>query len=236
MASNVNENVLIEPLKTGSLRARVVETLREAIFSGKLKPGDPIREAHMARALQVSQPTVREALLQLEHAGLVVRNPQRDTTVTRLSAADIRERAAIRALLEAEAAVQAVERMSEEDFAALHTRLDAIHDALARDSYTDFVAADLEFHRHIWQLSGNRMLYKLLDLTTVPLFAFLSIRRSRVLKDLVHTVRPHDPIMAAMRARDAGQIRDALRQHIEGSYHSFSEGLTPEQQSAITTP
>jgi DNA-binding GntR family transcriptional regulator len=222
--NNVNGNEpapLFQPVRTGSVRSRVLETLREAIFSGKLRPGDPIREAHMARALQVSQPTVREALLQLEHAGLVVRNPNRDTVVTSLGPQDVQERARLRVLLEGQAAVAAAARMEESDFARLEQRLAAIHSALERDSYLDYVSADIDFHRLIWQFSGNRTLYLVLDLITVPLFAFLSIRRSRSLKNLARSVHSHDPILAAMRSRDERAILDAFRDHVEGSYRQF---------------
>ncbi len=220
----VNDNAggAVRPLRTGSLRSLVYNTLREAIFSGELRPGDPIREAHMARALNVSQPTVREALLQLEHAGLVVRSPQRETVVTRLSAEDIRERAKLRVLLEPEAAIEALPRMGPDEYRILDERLEAIHRALAKDSYHEFVAADLDFHRQIWEFSGNRMLVKVLELITVPLFAFLSIERSRVLKDLARIVRSHDPILAALRSRDETAIREAFRQHIDSSYRNFA--------------
>ncbi|HWB99294.1 MAG TPA: GntR family transcriptional regulator [Bryobacteraceae bacterium] len=221
MPQNVSER-LVKPVKTGSLRVKIYEALREAIFSGKLQPGDPIREAHMARALQVSQPTLREALIQLEHAGLVVRNPQRDTVVTRLTEEDIRERSRLRALLEPEAAVQAVVHMGDGEFQMLDENLQAIRSSLEADDYHAFAGADLEFHRFIWKLSGNRMLYTVLDLVTVPLFAFLSIRRSRTLKHLSSSVRSHDPMVEALRSGDEQRIREAFRHHIESSYEGFS--------------
>lgn len=234
---NDNEVGAVRPLRSGSLRTLVYNTLREAIFSGELRPGDPIREAHMARALHVSQPTVREALLQLEHAGLVVRSPQRETVVTRLSAEDIRERAKLRVLLEPVAAIEALPRMGPEEYRILDERLEAIHRALAKDSYHEFVAADLDFHRQIWEFSGNRMLVKVLELITVPLFAFLSIQRSRVLKDLVHIVRSHDPILAALRSREEAAIQEAFRQHIDSSYRNFTvegsgESASQEKRAA----
>lgn len=218
MPDNDNEHAALAPVKTGSVRDRVRDSIREAIFSGKLAPGEPLREAHLAKALQVSQPTVREALIELDHAGLVVRSPQRDTTVTRLTPEDIRERTRVRVLLETEAAVEAVARLNPEGIAELEAKLAAIHDGLRRDSYFDYSTADLDFHRTIWRLSGNRHLYKLLDLTTVPLFAFLSIRRSRVLKDIARVVLSHDPILDALRSGDRTQIAEAFRQHLEGSY------------------
>ena len=88
-------------LKTKPLRTSVFEALRGAIIAGRLRPGDPIREVPLGRELGVSQNTVREALLQLEARGLVVRTPNKQTTVTNLSRADIWERVCLRIILEA---------------------------------------------------------------------------------------------------------------------------------------
>lgn len=213
----------LKPLKAGSLKSRVVEALREAIFCGALEPGAMLRESRLAASMGVSQATVREALMTLEHAGLVVRD-NRETKVTRLTAKDLAERSTLRVVLEGMAGVQAAARMTGEDFAALAARLEAIHRALDRDSYMDFVAADLDFHRFIWAKADNQTLQKTLELITVPVFAFLSIRRSRSLHNLVRTVRSHDPILEAMRSGREEAIREAFREHIEESYRNFHAG------------
>ena len=63
------------------------------------RPGDPLRELHLARELGVSQATVREGLVQLERLGLVVRTPNIGTHVTKLSRQEIEERVELRKLL-----------------------------------------------------------------------------------------------------------------------------------------
>lgn len=221
----------LNPIKSGSVKSRVVDAIREAIFSGRFLPGSSLREAHLAADLGVSQASVREALITLEHTGLVVRSPNRETTVTRLTAAELRERCTLRVMLEGLAGVEAAARMREEDFADLSARLDAIHAALAADSYFDYGAADLNFHRAIWRLSGNQTLCHMLELITVPLFAFLSIRRSRSLHNLAAVVKSHDPILAALRSKDEAVIREAIRAHIEDSYSGMEAALDPEARN-----
>ena len=53
-----------QPVKAESLSAQVFETIRDAIFRGELKPGETLRELGLAKSLNVSQATVREALEQ----------------------------------------------------------------------------------------------------------------------------------------------------------------------------
>ena len=55
--------------------------------------------------------------------------------------------------------------------AELERRLKVLDAAINSDSYYESAQADLEFHRYVWQCSGNAMLCQLLELVTVPLLA-----------------------------------------------------------------
>ncbi len=212
--------------KTAASRVdAVAQQLREGIFQGVYPPGSPLRELDLARRLNVSQGTIREALRGLEHAGLLSKEANRGSTVTRLSPKDIRERVSLRALLETVAARQAAERMTDQDFARLEDKLAALDSAVRSDKYYDAAQADLEFHRFIWQCSGNETLCKLLELIAVPLFAFISILRSQGLQRLVTVVDAHEPLIAALRSRDPKVIQAAFETGAVGSYRNFlSEG------------
>jgi DNA-binding GntR family transcriptional regulator len=205
----------LQALKSESLSSRVVATLRTAIFSGQLAPGQPLRELHLARELGVSQATIREALGQLERFGLVVRTPNIGTQVTRLSPQEVRERVELRMLLEERALMQAAPRMNTAAFDALGARLDALTDAIRRNDYFEEAQADLAFHRFIWEQSGNRTLYHTLDQLAVPLFAFVSILRGAHREKLTDVVQSHEGIVQALRSGDAASVREALRQHFE---------------------
>ena len=43
--------VNFKPVKNRALSDDVFEALRDAIFTGSLKPGDPLREMHLAKEL-----------------------------------------------------------------------------------------------------------------------------------------------------------------------------------------
>jgi DNA-binding GntR family transcriptional regulator len=210
---------LLTPLKTGSLSTRVFETLRDAIFAGRLNAGDPLRELHIARDLNVSQATVREALVQLEQLGLVVRTPNIGTHVTRLSREEVGERLELRVILEERAMIQAAARLGPPEFTELERRIQRITDAISRNAYFEEAQADLAFHRFIWEQSGNRTLYRTLDQIAVPLFAFVSIVRGAHRQPLKEVVQSHEGIVDALRKPSVKRIRQALRQH-------FWSGLT----------
>ncbi len=223
----------LEPIQGGSRGTLVSDAVRAAIYSGRFQPGEAIREMQLARELRVSQTTVREALLQLEHAGLVVREANRGTRVTSLSEQDIRERIAVRLMLETSAAAETVRRMTPEHLAELETQMHEIASAVRRNSYYESAQADLAFHRAIWRGSGNQTLFRLLDELTVPLFAFVSMRQSSNVTDLRRRVRSHEPILAALRSGQAAAVRKAIHGHLTTSYRQFLEGTV---DAALVSP
>ncbi len=76
-------------LRRSLLRDDVFTRLRDAIVDGTLAPGEQLRDLELAAWLGVSRTPVREALLRLGEAGLVVARPGRSTVVTPL---DLRRR------------------------------------------------------------------------------------------------------------------------------------------------
>lgn len=190
-------------------------------MTGALMPGTALRELTLAKRLGVSQATIREALQRLEHAGLVTRKPNLGTTVTRLSPKDVRERVAVRVVLECMAAAAAAERMTAADLAELENRLTTLGAAVEANNYFEAAQADLEFHRHIWRCAGNDTVCRLLELVTVPLFAFAAMLRSYGLQKLTAVVAEHSPLLEALRSKDQARIRDAFYKGATSSYEAF---------------
>ncbi|MGH2616386.1 MAG: GntR family transcriptional regulator, partial [Thermomicrobiales bacterium] len=88
------------------LRDRAEAVLRDAIVSGQLLPGTRLVEVQLSERLGVSRGTLRQALRELEHAGLVVSVPYRGTYVAEQTPNVLRDAYALRGLLEGFAATQ----------------------------------------------------------------------------------------------------------------------------------
>ena len=231
----------------GSLAHQTVGRLLQAIFDGTYPPGSNLREMRIAREFGVSQATVREALQQLESAGLVTRQPNIGTTVTRLSPKEVRERVQLRALLEVRAAEDAALRMGEAEFHELDRKLAALGAAIQRDSYYEAAQADLDFHRFIWRCSGNETLCHTLEQLTVPLLAFVSVLRANGLQHLVDVTAAHEPLLAALRSQDSAVIAEAFSRAATSSYEEFMDVtassrraqafgmMDPQEREPITT-
>src|SRR5260221_3666456 len=83
------------------LRDIITEELRQAILSGRYKPGQRLIEDRLAQDFEVSRHPVREALRSLAAEGLVALTARRGATVAAPSAADGRGMIEVRATLEA---------------------------------------------------------------------------------------------------------------------------------------
>jgi DNA-binding GntR family transcriptional regulator len=231
----VNMRITLRPLKKGgSLKAHAASNIREAIFGGKFAPGDALRELHLARELKISQATVREALAQLEREGLVVRVPNKETVVTNLSRQEVRERLTLRVVLEGIAFAQAADRMEELHYCELARLTAAISEAVASRVPHELAQADLRFHRYVWEQSGNKTLFQMLDQLCAPLFAFMSILRRKGIEQPNPNVQPHEALVAALRNRDPEEIVAAIRAHLGNSaYERFlGSGINDFQQYA----
>lgn len=211
----------LAPITSSSRRNRAASAIRTAIFSGQFGPGEPLRELHLARDLQVSQPTVREALLELESDGLVVRTPNTGTSVTNMSAAEVRERLALREMLETMAMTEACTRMGKAEHTELNRCLERLSANVAANAYYESAKADLEFHQFIWDSSGNRTLARTLRQIAAPLFAFASMLRSTGAQELGSAMNSHLPLVRALCSREEKKIHKAVRGHLENSYDPF---------------
>jgi len=204
-----------KPIRSSSKSTEVFETLRSAILSGKLQPGDVLREMPLARQLQVSQVPIREALLRLENLGLVVRVADRSTTVTKLTRAEMVELLQVRAHLEELAFRLAVKHLDDAGIRELRDCLAKLEKKIEENDYYAVSDLDLNFHRIVWRLSGNHALEKMLERLCVSIYAFVSIQRHSAGEDLKHSVHHHAGLLEALIQGKPSKVAAAIREHLD---------------------
>jgi DNA-binding GntR family transcriptional regulator len=153
-----------------TLKEQVVKLLREAIFSGRIKPGQRLNESELSRDLGLSRIPVREALQKLQEQGLVVDVPRRGKFVINLSEEEIQKINSLRIILEGEALRLCRGKITSEGVRDL-TKLVGKMERFREATEADASALDMEFHHTIWRHSGNEFLAKTLDGIVIPLFA-----------------------------------------------------------------
>jgi len=153
-----------------TLKSHIFQGLRDAIVSGRYRPGDRLNESKIAREFGISRIPVREALLQLQEHGLVMNHERRGMFVTRLSDEDVQRINSLRVVLEAEALKLCRLKISKQDAARL-THVVERMEAWTERTEMDAAALDLEFHRTLWEAAGNPYLTRALDSLVTSLFA-----------------------------------------------------------------
>jgi len=193
---------------------QIAETIRGLIVSGELKPGDRIVESRMARQIGVGQPTVREALVALEHQGLVVRKANQGCVVTTLTRAEISQVLRVREELEQLAVDLAIEIGPDAEIRKLIGLAGKMKEAAEVRDLRRYYECDVQFHQTLWKLSGNSILPRLLTQTFMPLLAFLFLRNVRKNDELEMTTSAvaHREIAEAILRRDKKAARQVAQQ------------------------
>ncbi len=193
------------------LRDNVYSSLRDAIVDGTLAPGERLRDTEIESWLGVSRTPIREALLRLERAGLVIAQPGRSTTVAPLDASSTVNAQQIAAAMHELAARLAVPSLTDEHIGLMRQANAAFERAVADQDVDAALDADDRFHDVFLTRSGNAMIAEVLE-TVTPLlrrierlrFGSLSARESAV---------QHREIIAASSSGDVERTAALCRQN-----------------------
>lgn len=144
------------PVRGIPVPQQVRDLIVRRILGGAYPAGERLVETRLARELQVSQGSVREALRQLEAGGLIEFTPNRGVTVRKASKSEYAEVALVRAVLEGAAAELAAARGM--PTTPLKEQLIAMQSAVQEGDLRSWVSAAVQFHRLIVEGSGNSVL------------------------------------------------------------------------------
>lgn len=151
------------------LRDDVYGRLRDAIVDGTFEPGEKLRDLELATWLGVSRTPVREALLRLQQAGLVVAHPGRSTEVAPLDAVAVRDAQSVVASMHQLAVREAVGGLTATDLAAMREANDRFAAALRANDVDGALEADDQFHAVPVRAAANRAVMAVLEQFTPTL-------------------------------------------------------------------
>jgi DNA-binding GntR family transcriptional regulator len=195
---------------------QVASFVHDLIIAGELKPGDRVVESRLARSMGIGHPTVREALVALEHQGLVVRKANQGCVVTSLTPKEIRQILEVRSDLEIFAVELAVSNATPPQIEALLEAAKAMRAAGKADDIEQFYKCDLHFHDSLWRLSDNPFLVRGLTQLMVPLLVFCMLKnlRDHGYLDMVKSADSHADIARAIASGDQKLARRVAREKL----------------------
>ena len=116
--------------RTVPLRDQIYQIIRGAIVTGRVKPGDSIDEAQIARLLGISRTPVREAVKKISDESLIHVRAQSGTHVAAISRRQVEEAYIIRTALELESVVRASSLITPADINELEKTVTALRELL----------------------------------------------------------------------------------------------------------
>lgn len=225
----------MQPLLKVSLVQQISELIQQRIFRCELEPGERLVEYLLAKHYGVGQNVVREALLDLSHKGLVRREANKGTYVTKLTLEEARKIAEVRGAIEVLAVELASKRIraKEVDPSPLRAIVAEMEAAAKSCDRAGFYEHDMRFHRMIWRMSGNEYLERLLEQVVIPLFGsfiLLFFRTDGARKTLIEGARAHRALLDALASSPAA-AKKAISEMVNLSLQ-HKKGLLKDQPFA----
>ena len=209
---------LDEALYAPSLLEVTTRRLRAEILSGDLAPGQRIVEEQIRQRFAISRAPLREALRTLANQGLVEHLPRRGTRVTELSAEEVDQLFALRALLERHA-IETTFPLDADRRGSVRRGPPAPGGDAARPTMAgDDLAKDdahRAFHGAVVALAGNRQL----DLALEPILLRLqrpmaaNLRREAAALGTAAGIERHERLLLALESNDRRRILGELEDH-----------------------
>lgn len=206
-----------------TLREKILETIRDAIMNGTLKPGEKVAEPELAERFGISRTPIREAFRQLESEGYLTVIPRKGAVVVSFSPKDIEDFYAIKSILEGYAAHCACKNLSDKEI----DRLAAINEKLrqlAEDKdIKNFFKVHNEFHILFRKAADNEKLDEMINglVSKFQRLRYASLSKPGRMKA---SVQEHVKIIEAFRARNAERAEQLVRKSAEYGGRVLMEG------------
>jgi GntR family transcriptional regulator, transcriptional repressor for pyruvate dehydrogenase complex len=236
---------LFKPVQPPTAFEQTVERLATAIKLGFLPPGGQLPpERELARQLEISRTTLRQALTALTQSGLVTtsRGRRGGTFVADPLPLPPRPRRVFdedelhafldhRLAIETGVAIRAAERAQPDDLEALVVLCDEMDVASEFESYRQ---ADLRFHMGLAEAAHSPRLLEAMAEVQSELDEVIELvpHPQEVLR---RSNKQHRDLIELLREGNADAAAKAIRNHVEGTEY-FLAGMLPAEARAKATP
>jgi DNA-binding GntR family transcriptional regulator len=206
------------------VRDLAADTLRKAILTGALKPGERLIEAMLTKRMGISRPSIREALSQLAAEKLVTIVANKGPSVAVITWAEARDIYDVRSLLEGEAAFLFASRATKADIALMNRALLEFERALKRNDAPQLVTSTAEFYASMLDGCGNRIITEMLQ----GLNARVAVLRARSMSRpgrAKFSLSEMTALLDALKRGDGKGARAAAQTHVRAAAAAARESF-----------
>ncbi len=195
------------------LRNVVYQTLRSAILTGDLKPGERLMELQLADKLGVSRTPIREAIRMLEHEGLAKTIPRKGAEVAKMTEKDMEDVIQIRLALEELAGSVACIKITPDELDMLKAAMTAFEERLNDSDVVEIAKADEEFHDIIIRSAENPKLLEIMKNLREQIYRYRAeyLKKKEVYPILI---KEHRELYASLAERNSEAVVKIMQDHL----------------------
>lgn len=220
--------------RRGKLFGAAVASLRTMIVSGRLSPGELLREQELCRELGISRTPLREAIRTLAREGLVKLSPNRSAIVASLDVRAVENLYQVIGHIEGLGAKLACKHASDEDInqiRILHYEM-LIH--YHKRDLPPYIQKNVAIHRALLMLSKNDVLME------VWTMLHPRVERARTLGNMYPdrwdaAVLEHEAMLKALVARDGETLANLMQTHYANGLAALIAGRAVEPTPDVVT-
>jgi DNA-binding GntR family transcriptional regulator len=191
---------------------RVYDALCKALFEGKLRPGTPLRERHLAEVFGVTRNAIRKVLLQLSQEGKLQIYANRGAYVPEPSSKDIREIYDARRAVEAGLVAVLAPRITAPQLARLKDHVKKERRALEQGRRDESVRLAGAFHTELVTFAANSALQEIVQRLVVRTQMYVALFESA--RDSGCAPHEHEAIIEALGKKDSARAVAAMMKHL----------------------
>ncbi len=194
-----------------NLSQRAYLRIRSSLMHSELRPGQRLVLRPLAAELRLSPTPVREALLRLVSEQALTLDERGTAIVPVVGLEEFREIIDIRCDLEGRAAARAAIRATPSEIGQVASLVQAFHDAAHGHDHPAMLGRNAELHRLVCRIAGAPLILRILEgiwMRIGPVYALKPGEAAQA--DYVEEMRPHDRLLAALRAHDSEAAREAV--------------------------
>jgi len=213
--------VVIDAVAPVQVKEIVYQKLRDALVEHQFAPGEALREVALCARFEVSKTPIREALVRLDHDGLVEIIPYRGARARVYTADDVREFFQVREMVECECVRLAVDRPAVIEHLA--TNVEQTRAALGAGDLKKASARLDAFDELLFGVLRNKLMTEVIDRLSLHLRRLGKMGAgARRFED---SLAEHERIVGALQRGDASGAQDALRAHLASVLEAEIAGL-----------
>lgn len=223
---------MVEVKKGPPLYEQIYEVLKEAIVTGKYKPGERLVDYRISKELQVSRSPVREAFRKLEQEGLLL-NQDGNTTVYAPNIKDVLELFQVRIGLESVAAYWATKWMNEDEIKELKQILDGVKQAIADRDMEEVVRLNTRFHDFIVCASRNKRLKEMIGKIESLILLYRNTFFRSYDDGSDDYLKEHEEIYEAIRSKNANLASLKMQDHLMNDMEALKRKIANEPELQV---